>query len=376
MSKYSDKRFQNGDDGKPTKPSGIKRRHMIALAAGSIAAPSLLGSLAGKAKADATSNNLIVAPRYYPLGRGDFNPEIDLRGKLAVITGASRGNGRAIGEALTALGVDVIGTSRNPNGVPNPPKKIPLLALDIANPTSVLAFREALQSHKTFQKHGRVDILVNNAGRNVVGQISPLSLTDFDFYLAQRELGVRTLYSGHVMMTNVMLPLMAQNGYSRIMFTVSVTSYFSGATSGVGGYTDVYFSSKAALRVYANNLGAALQAAGSSTRVSTVNPYTINTAIAEHPNPIYTQPVNSSGFSDTDPLFNEVIKFTRQLVANGLPPSMVGETYAQLLSMANPEPNVVVGSPREPLATQGANAIIEAQILSENQISAVPLKCK
>jgi NAD(P)-dependent dehydrogenase (short-subunit alcohol dehydrogenase family) len=144
----------------------------------------------------------------------------------------------------------------------------------------------------------------------------------------------------------------------------------------VGGYTDVYFSSKAALRVYANNLGAALQAAGSSTRVSTVNPYTINTAIAEHPNPIYTQPVNSSGFSDTDPLFNEVIKFTRQLVANGLPPSMVGETYAQLLSMANPEPNVVVGSPREPLATQGANAIIEAQILSENQISAVPLKCK
>jgi NAD(P)-dependent dehydrogenase (short-subunit alcohol dehydrogenase family) len=134
-----------------------------------------------------------------------------MTGKLAVITGASRGNGRAIGEALTALGVDVIGTSRDPAGVPNPPA-YPLLALDITDPGSVFAFVGALQGHPLFQHHSRVDILVNNAGRFVLGQIVPLPPTDFSFYLAQRDLGIRTLYSGHVMMTNVMLPLMPQQG--------------------------------------------------------------------------------------------------------------------------------------------------------------------
>jgi NAD(P)-dependent dehydrogenase (short-subunit alcohol dehydrogenase family) len=329
-------------------------------------------SLTDESNADAIFDHLKLAPRYYPLGR--FQPEIDLRGKLAVITGASRGNGRAVGEALTALGVDVIGTSRHPAGVPNPPS-FPLLALDIATPASVFDFLVALQSHGTFQQHGRVDILVNNAGRFVVGQILPVPPTEFSFYLAQRDLGLRTLYCGHVMMTNVMLPLMPQHGYARIIFTVSSSSYFTGATLAGGSAFDAYASGKAALRGYANNLDAALRAAGSSLRVSTVNPYAMNTALAEHPNPIYTQPVDSSGLSATDPAFNELMTFLRQTLANGLPPSLVGETSAQLLSMANPEQNVVVASRREPLATQGGNAIIEPQIIAENQSSAVPFKC-
>ncbi|MGH8598074.1 MAG: SDR family NAD(P)-dependent oxidoreductase, partial [Gammaproteobacteria bacterium] len=291
-----------------------------------------------------------------------------------VITGASRGIGRAIGQALTALGVDVIGTSRNPAGVPNPPL-FPLLPLDITNPASVLAFPGALLAHPTFQQHGRVDILVNNAGRFVLGQIVPLPPTNFGFYLTQRDLGVSTLYFGHVMMTNVMLPLMPQQGYSRIIFTVSITSYMTGAGIAGASGLDAYYSGKAALRGYANNLDVALREGGSSIRVSTVNPYTVNTALAEHPNPIYTQPVNSSGLSETDPIFNAGVTFLRQLLAHGLPPTMVGETYTQLLRMAEPERNVVVASPREPFATQGANAIIEPGLLAENRLSAVPFKC-
>jgi hypothetical protein len=93
-----------------------------------------------------------------------------------------------------------------------------------------------------------------------------------------------------------------------------------------------------------------------------VNPYAINTALAQHPHPVYTQPVNSSGLSDTDPVFNQFITSLRQLLANGLPPSMVGDTYTQLLRMTDPEQNVVVASPREPLATQGSNALVEQQL--------------
>jgi|SRR5882724_663744 len=363
---------QNKRDEKSSKSWGGTRRDFIkkplALAAGSILMPSLLGTRGAEAKTD-KHDDVTIAPRYYPLNH--FHPEIDLTGKLAVITGASRGNGRAVGEALTALGVDVIGTSRDPAGVANPPA-YPLLTLDITDPSSVFAFVAALQAHPLFQQHGRVDILANNAGRFVLGEIVPLPPTDFSFYLAQRDLGIRTVYSGHVMMTNVMLPLMPQQGYARIIFTASIASYVTGATYSPETFVDTYTSGKVALRIYANNLDSALRAAGSSMRVSTVNPYAMNTALAQHPRPIYTQPVNGTGLSDTDPVFNQLVTALRQLLANGLPPSMVGDTYTQLLRMTDPEQNVVVASPHEPLATQGGNALVNQQLLAENQISAVP----
>jgi NAD(P)-dependent dehydrogenase (short-subunit alcohol dehydrogenase family) len=157
----------------------------------------------------------------------------------------------------------VIGTSRNPARVPNPPA-FPLLALDIANPLSVLAFAKALQSNPRFLRRGRVDILANSAGRVVLGEIIPSPPTDFAFYLAQRQPGLQTVYFGHVMMTNVMLPLMPQQDYSRVIFTVSIASYLTGATVASESGEDAYSSAKAALRGYANNLDTVLRSGGSS----------------------------------------------------------------------------------------------------------------
>ena len=158
---------------------GFTRQHMLksgAAVAGALAVPAFAGKLVDVARAQNTSNGLTLAPRYYPLA--SFNPDIDLAGKLAVISGASRGNGRAIGEALAALGVDVIGTSRNPARVPGPPA-FPLLQLDVSDPASVFLFTKRLTAHPTFRKHGQADILVNNAGRFVFGQIVPVSAADW-----------------------------------------------------------------------------------------------------------------------------------------------------------------------------------------------------
>ena len=265
MKRIAPERPQIDDDSKPDDHSGPTRRSLmqrpLALAASAITVPSLLAGFSDDAGAIGESVGLTIAPRYYPKAR--VRPQIVLSGKLAVITGASRGIGRAVGEALTALGVDVIGTSRNPTGVANPPA-FPLLALDIADPASVLAFVGALRAHRRFAQHERVDILVNNAGRFVVGQIIPLPPTDILFYLAQRDLAMRTVYFGHVTVTNAVLPLMPQRGYARIMFTSSIAAYHTGAKLDGGSAFDAYNSGKAALRGYANNLDTALRAAGSS----------------------------------------------------------------------------------------------------------------
>ena len=355
---------------------GLSRRHLfgtpLALAAGSVAAPALLSTLSGEAQASHGNGNPRLDPKYYPLRH--FRPDISLRNKLVVVTGASRGNGRAIGDALATLGAKVIGTSRNPAAVPNPPS-FPLLKLDIADPASVAAFPVLVAAHPAFQQRGgKVDILCNNAGRMVFGSIVPMPPTNPVTFFAQRDLGVRTLFSGHVMVTNAMMPLLPTSGYARIMFTISSISYLTGFAQQGGSYMDVYNSSKAALRSYANCLAAALRDGQSNIRISCVHPYAMNTKLGVHPNPIYTQPVDATGASATDPIFNAIVAGGRQLLANALPPSMVGDTYAQLLQAENPELNVVVGSPHEPLATQGANSFVEDGLLVENQVSALPFR--
>ena len=246
------------------------------------------------------------------------------------------------------------------------------MKLDVADPVSVGTFPARLATTAAFRRRGAVDILANNAGRFVFGEIIPWA-ADLSLYTVQRDLAVRTLYSGHVLMTNVILPLMPRQGYARVIFTVSIAAWYTGENLSSASGIDTYASAKTALRTYAANLRAALATAHSNVRVSTVNPYVMDTALAQHPNPIYTQPVNTIGESPTDADFNTAVRGARALLANGLPPRMVGDTYGQLLRMTEPTAHVAVGSPNEPLTTQGFNIGIEEQIRADNRISAIPL---
>ncbi len=88
-------------------------------------------------------------------------------GKVALVTGGTRGIGRAIAAALAAAGVDVAITGRDPAGVRaaaeelsrDLPRAVTGIAMDVAR-------REAVDStiKGLLQERGRIDILVNNAG--------------------------------------------------------------------------------------------------------------------------------------------------------------------------------------------------------------------
>lgn len=334
------------------------------------AATALPAQASGNGNGRKKNKAVDVAPVYFPRRR--HRTEVELFGKLAIVTGASRGIGRATAEALIAKGVDVIGTSRDPQSVPNPPS-FPLLPLDVSDPTTYELFIGALFQQPAFQLRGSVDILINNAGRFIFGQIVPQPPTDFvtDF-ITNRELGIRTVYSGHVYFTTAMLPFMSQSDYSRILYTCSIASYYNGSTVFGQSGLDVYFSAKSALRIYANNLDTTLRGSGSPIKVSTVNPYTINTPLAESLNPVYTQPVNAQGLSDTDPVLNAGLEQIRAALANGLPASLVADAFVQLAEMEDPLQNVVAARRRGPLAAQGGNELLEAQLVAENAVSAVP----
>jgi NAD(P)-dependent dehydrogenase (short-subunit alcohol dehydrogenase family) len=79
--------------------------------------------------------------------------------RVAVVTGGTRGIGRAIALRLAAEGFRVVATARRPPPEPLPGPGIEFAPCDVADAAQVRALFAGLR-----ERHGRVDVLVNNAG--------------------------------------------------------------------------------------------------------------------------------------------------------------------------------------------------------------------
>lgn len=96
-------------------------------------------------------------------------PFFDLTGKVAIVTGTSRGLGQYMGRALARAGCDLVITSRQPDRLEAFQEEITgmgrralQLALDVRDHDSIQAMVSQAVGH-----YGHIDILVNNAGCNV-----------------------------------------------------------------------------------------------------------------------------------------------------------------------------------------------------------------
>jgi len=117
----------------------------------------------------------------------------DLSGKVAMVTGSTRGIGLAIVEALLDAGASVVVSSRTPDHVADAigglkgrgPGEVLGIACDVRDPHDCRRLVE-----ETVDRLGRLDVLVNNAGLGVFEPIQQMSVEDFRLQIDTNLCGV------------------------------------------------------------------------------------------------------------------------------------------------------------------------------------------
>lgn len=187
--------------------------------------------------------------------------ELGLRGKVALVSGASRGIGKAIAAALVAEGCDVAICARGTEGLERAAAelrragegRVLTVAVDLTRPEAAGEFVE-----RAVAEYGGIDIVVNNVGGN--RRKAFVETTDGDWH----DLLDLNLLSG-VRLSREAIPRLERRGGGAIVFNASVWGREAG-----GPGLSLYTTTKAAVIAVAKSL--ALELAPRGIRVNSIAP--------------------------------------------------------------------------------------------------------
>jgi NAD(P)-dependent dehydrogenase (short-subunit alcohol dehydrogenase family) len=163
-----------------------------------------------------------------------------LEGKTALITGASKGLGRAMALALAEAGASLALVSRNlellnetASAVRRLGAEAAVFTADVTDEAQVLRLEKAVAG-----QFGKVQILINNAGMNLRKPVT-------DFTLAEWRQVMDTNLTGVFLMCRSFIPQMRGQGYGRILNLTSIMSHvalpgrtaYAASKAGLLGFT-------------------------------------------------------------------------------------------------------------------------------------------
>jgi len=145
--------------------------------------------------------------------------------KVWLITGTSKGLGRALAETVLEQGDTVVLTARNPELIQDLAASFPentlAVQLDVTKPEEIQAAVKQATA-----KFGRIDVLVNNAGYGILGAIEEVSNAE-----VRRQF--ETNFFGVLEVLRTVLPYMRQQGSGHIVNISSVGGFVGYAGTGI-----------------------------------------------------------------------------------------------------------------------------------------------
>ncbi len=220
-------------------------------------------------------------------------PDTHLKGRIALVTGASRGIGRAVALGLAKAGAHVVITARSLPALESLDDEIQalggaatLLQLDLKKGDRIDQLGPTL-----FQRWQHLDILVANAG--ILGPLSPLGHITEDGFLGTIDINLNANWR----LIRTLDPLMRKSDAGRAIFLTS------GAASGKYAYWGPYAASKAGLEALVKTWAEEL--ANTSVRANLINPGATRTSMRSKAFP-GEDPMTLPDPQDLVPLFLEL----------------------------------------------------------------------
>ena len=158
--------------------------------------------------------------------------DLELAGKAAIVTGASRGIGKAVARELALEGCDVAVVARGREAleataaeiVAESGRQVLALTADMSDDASVVAMVKA--AHEAL---GRIDILVNNAA-SPGSALPPVPLEELTDDHVRADIEVKVL--GYLRTARAVAPIMRAQGWGRIVNVSGLGARRAGNTSG------------------------------------------------------------------------------------------------------------------------------------------------
>ncbi|MBR9970211.1 SDR family NAD(P)-dependent oxidoreductase [Magnetospirillum sulfuroxidans] len=190
-----------------------------------------------------------------------------LQGRIALVTGASRGIGRAVAKRFAAEGAEVICVARTQGGLEELDDEISAAGgKAVLCPLNLREFDKIDQvAAALYERFGRLDILVGNAG-DIGGGLAPIGHVDQKHFQEAFDVNVTANYR----LIRAFAPLLKLSETGRAIFVTA------GAAQANQPYWGVYAAGKAALESIVLTWAAEI-ANISSTKVNLIDPGTVAT---------------------------------------------------------------------------------------------------
>jgi NAD(P)-dependent dehydrogenase (short-subunit alcohol dehydrogenase family) len=188
----------------------------------------------------------------------------DLTGRVAIVTGGTRGIGRAVAEGFVAAGAGVVVASRKADAVQATEAHLRAMGGDVLGVPTHMGELDALESlvAATIERFGRIDVIVNNAA-NALAQ--PLGRFTPDAWSKSFDVNMR----GPVFLVQYALPHLEASDHAAIVNVISAGAFLFSAN------VAMYAAAKAAMMSFTRAMAADFAPRG--IRVNALAPGTVDT---------------------------------------------------------------------------------------------------